>query len=121
MTRTPVARVVLRRRAVVAGRAVDAAGTPCIGASTLVLREATGDAPRERACHMRRDGSFFFLDVPPGRHALNRIDAAGAIEHSIKVVVPNAGPDARLPLVSVELEPHEAAKANLTPPNRKGS
>jgi len=103
MSAAPVARVVVRRRAVVAGRAVDASGKP-VDAARLSLRDALDPTARVHACHVRRDGGFFFLDVPPGRYALNRADAAGAVEHSTEVVVPQADREARPPLVSVVLD-----------------
>lgn len=92
----------LRRRAVVGGRALDRAGRPYTDASALALNGLR--PPRRFACHMRRDGSFFFLDVPPGRYTLDRCDAAGSVVQTKKVVVAPFAPSDPVPVVSVDLE-----------------
>lgn len=92
----------MRRRAVVGGRAVDKAGLPFTDASVLVL--TGGKPPRRFNGQMRRDGSFFFLDVPAGAYTLSCCNASGHVLQTKKVVVPQASADAPLPLVSVDLK-----------------
>ena len=123
------ARWELRRRAVVCGRAFDKTGNPFTDAANLWLcrvpdetapvaskrrrktEQAASDLPdphasrvRRHACHMRRDGSFFFLDVEPGRYVLNRFDEAGAIVQTKAILLPPFDRQAKVPIVSIEFE-----------------
>ena len=92
----------LRRRAVVGGRMVDAAGERVAGCARVVLNPKTQGASRE--CHARRDGSFFFLDVPSGKYSLEGFDGSGKAIKARDIVVKPYGTDARMPVVQVDLE-----------------
>ena len=125
----PPAHSVLRRRAIVSGRAIGAEGTPFDDGTSLSLRFMPGDdagiSPKRRrqgknsteqpalradkhvrrfACHMRRDGWFFFLDVPPGKYTLDRHGPDGEVAQSRDVLVPPYKPDAKSPIVTVAFE-----------------
>lgn len=121
------ARWEVRRRAVVGGRALDAEGRPLADASSLKLCRVADDAapaaaPKRKGksakpapdvqaapvrcypAHLKRDGSFFFLDVPSGRYVLRQIDAAGAVVKTQDVVLAPFDLQAALPIVGVEFE-----------------
>ena len=129
MNPSPNGRVHLRRRAVLAGRAFDAQGRPFVDGERLSLCAADEVAParspakraasgsgtpkphgapaswkRHFRCHMRRDGCFFFLDVPAGRYVLQQVDPSGAIVQSREVSIPKADPSERVPVARVEFE-----------------
>ena len=125
MNSSPAGRVQLRRRAVLAGRAFDAQGRPFVDGERLSLCAADeGAAARSTAkrastakphaapapwkrhfrCHMRRDGCFFFLDVPAGRYVLQQVDPSGAVVQSREVSIPKADPSERVPVARVEFE-----------------
>jgi hypothetical protein len=91
----------IRRRAVLAGRCVDANGQPLAQAYPLVLH-AVPDDGRRRKANLRPGGAFFFLDVPAGRHALARLDDEGEIVQSLPVTVPKPSSQAKLPFVTVD-------------------
>lgn len=115
-----------RRRVIVAGRAFHDDGTLFVDADSMSLvrtseagvptvakrkdkradavprvGEATG---RRHACHIRSDGRFFFLDVPPGRYVLQRTDRNRAVAQSKDVQVPAFDEKTALPVVSIEFE-----------------
>jgi hypothetical protein len=92
----------LRRRAVVGGRMVDAAGERVAGCARVVLNPKTQRAPIE--CHARRDGSFFFLDVPSGKYSLEGFDDSGKAIRQRDIVVKPYETDTRMPVVQVDLE-----------------
>jgi hypothetical protein len=127
MTRPVRARVELRRRAVVAGRARDAQGRPFGDAAALTLRAAPPDAAldawrRPFACHLRPDGGFFFLDVPEGRHLLEQTDIDGAVVRSRELWVPASAPARRWPLTSIDFETAASPPirwTSLTQPTRR--
>ena len=115
------ARVEVRHRAVVCGRAFDAEGRPFVDAASLSLcavDEAAASASgtkrmagkmtapwtRRFACHIRPDGSFYFLDVPAGHYMLNRFDNAGAVVQSRDVLLPLVDPSEKVPVARVEFE-----------------
>lgn len=108
MSWTVVTGWAVRRRAVVGGHAVHAVRAvngdelPYTDAACLALK---AEPPGRRfACHMRSDGRFFFLDVPPGRYALERSDAADKVAQTKKVVVVPYASDTRMPVVQIDLE-----------------
>ncbi|HSI25936.1 MAG TPA: hypothetical protein VK948_00895 [Aeromicrobium sp.] len=101
MTWRLIERLQVRRRAVLAGCCVDADGQPVDRGLRLALATVPDDG-RRRPAHLRPGGTFFFLDVPAGRHALIRLDAGGAIAQTIPVVVPASDPPAKLPVVTVD-------------------
>lgn len=110
MSWTPAASWVVRRRAVVGGRAVDRGGVPWTAGERLAL---AADPPGRRfACHMRGDGSFFFLNVPAGRCALERSDDAGKVVQTKKVVVAPYASDSRMPVVQIDLEVVDPGRAS---------
>jgi len=100
-------KLVLRRRAVVAGRAVDRAGTPCRGPAALSLSRPA--PPQRFCCHLRSDGRFYFVDVPPGRytldHALARHGSDGEwAQPGRDVVVPSWPAGTVRPVVDIGVE-----------------
>lgn len=98
---TAIASWEVRRRAVVGGRAL-VAGRPYTDADRLALNAVPPG--RRFACHGRSDGSFFFLDVPPGRYSLDRSDVSGKVVQTKKIVVKPYAADTRMPVVQVDLE-----------------
>lgn len=100
------------RRAVVSGTATLEPGRPPLAPADLWLQGAA-DGRRYRS-HVRDRGVFFFLDVAPGRYALNGVDDKGAIVQRQKVVVPAVERGAKLPLLHLDVE-----IASLTSPDRR--
>jgi hypothetical protein len=92
----------IRRRAVVAGRLPPAADYQTTDAHRLVLN--TVPPQRRFECHLRRDGRFFFLDVPAGSYTLGWSDDAGKVSESQTVVVAPYTSDTRMPMVQIDLE-----------------
>lgn len=102
----------VHRRAVVAGRAFDAQGRLFLDGASLSLAAVDPALPgaspapwaRRFDCHMRADGSFFFLDVPAGRYRLDRRDAGGEVVQSGDVTVPPVDPSEKVPVARIEFE-----------------
>jgi hypothetical protein len=120
MTRAVHGRLELRRRAVVAGRARDADGRPLDDPTALMLRAAPPDAApdawrRAFACHLRADGTFFFLDVPEGRYLLTQTDARGRMLRSreVRVSAPAPAPGGRWPVARVDFETADPRPAGI--------
>lgn len=103
----------VRRRAVLAGRCVDADGRPVERGICLSLALVPDDG-RRRSATMRPGGVFFFLDVPAGRHELIRSDAGGAVAQTMTVDIPPCDPPAKLPAVTVDF-----AVVDTKPPGRR--
>lgn len=109
MTWAVIASWELRRRAVVGGRTVDGAGRPLRDPSRLALNAVP--AGRRYACHLRRDGCFFFLDVPPGAYSLDRSNHDDKVVQSRQVVVAPYVDDTRMPVVWIDLGPMDEGHA----------
>ena len=113
MNASSVARIEVRHRAVLAGRCLDSDGKPPAKPPRLVLDTMPAFGKR-RTARLRTGGEvFFFLDVPAGRYALERLDADGAVVQSQAVEVPADDSRAKPPFVTVDF-------ALSDPTHRKG-
>lgn len=102
MTRLAPGPSTIRRRAVVAGRLPPAAEQLLVDPDRLALN--TMPPQRRFGCHLRRDGRFFFLDVPVGNYTLDWSDDSGKVLESKEVVVTPYATDTRMPVVQIDLE-----------------
>jgi hypothetical protein len=90
----------LRRRVSLSGRLGSL--PEAIAADRLWL--CTPDGHRLLRARVSAGGLFFFLDVAPGRYALHRLDAGGAVVQALDVVLPAAEAGVRPPIVTLDLE-----------------
>jgi hypothetical protein len=81
---------------------VDADGRRVAGCARLVLSRKPQGAVL--AGHARRDGSYFFLDVPSGKYTLEGSDAFDQPIKAREIVVKPYETDTRMPVVRVDLE-----------------
>ncbi len=96
----PLARLELRRRAV----AFVPAGTLPAGLQPTQLRlHAAAGTPCRTPC-VRPDGLLYFVDLPPGRCALQQVDGEGQVLASIEIELPPALPGSRQPFAIVGLD-----------------
>lgn len=110
MTRASLGPWTIRRRAVVAGRLPPAAMRSLLESHQLALSSVP--EARRLEGRLRRDGRFFFLDVPPGQYTFDWRDASGKVLETTKVTVAPYAADARMPVVQIDLEAAGAKAAD---------
>ena len=102
MTRESPGPWTIRRRAVVAGR-VPLSAVPTVAGSHRLALSSVPEARRFEG-RLRRDGRFFFLDIPPGQYTFDWRDASGKVLETTKVSVAPYAADARMPVVQIDLD-----------------